>query len=268
MAAYYLMKNIFLLIMIAALFSCKNSDKNLETSNQDTIIKSVSKLSEPDIISGNDKDTVNISSDTCDTIKYSKGDLRKIVKACPQLTNEIHYSPDDCFAKEKDVTIDLGDKDNKITFNCEQCRDNYYALYAFFLKMNDCDEQYKKQRETLIKLYRDINFIEGRLGHGGTYYGHQYRRILGYAEYSIYLLNEDQNYGDFKKSYSISKQKALYIASLKQTIEDEVNSDNDNLPKQKPKTKKELLKTVNEIDSLITDYFYLNMVQEFQYSHY
>ncbi|MDB5137664.1 MAG: hypothetical protein JWP37_4267 [Mucilaginibacter sp.] len=254
--------------MIAALFSCKNSYKKLELSNQDTTINSVSKQSEPDIISGNDKDSVNISADTDDTFKYSKGDLRKIIKACPEFTKELHYAPDVSLAKLKGVTINIGGKDNTMNFNCEVCQDNYYVLYAFFLKMGDCDEQYKMQRQTLIKLYRDLNFIFGRLRHGGTYYGHQYSRILGYAEYSVYLLHEDGNYGDFKKSYSISKQKALYIAALKQTIEDEVSSDNETLSKQKPNNKKELLKTVNEMDSLITDYFYLNMVQEFQYSHY
>jgi hypothetical protein len=262
------MKNILLLIMIAALFSCKNFDKRSQPSNQDTSANSVSKQSTPDIISGSDKDSVNISSEPDDTFKYSKGDLRKIIKACPEFTEDLHYSPDESLTKSKDVTIDLGGEDNTMNFNCEVCQDNYYILYAFFLKMGDCDEQYNKQRQTLIKLYRDLNFIFGRLRHGGTYYGHQDSRILGYAEYSIYLLNEHQNYGNFKKPYSISKQKALYMATLKQTIEDEINSDNDTLLKQKPKDKKELLKTVNEMDSLITDYFYLNMVQKFQYSHY
>ncbi|MGZ3753430.1 MAG: hypothetical protein ACXVAU_19250, partial [Mucilaginibacter sp.] len=76
------MKNILLLIMIATLSSCKNSGKKLETSNQDTTIKSVNKQSEPDIISGNDKDTVYIRSDTGDTLKYSKGNLKSFYGRC------------------------------------------------------------------------------------------------------------------------------------------------------------------------------------------
>jgi len=222
---------------------------------------------EPDIITGNERDIVYISTDDGDTLEYSKGELRKILKAFPELTDEVPYSPDEDYARGKNVVVYFED-DNRFSLDCELCRDNYYRLYAFFLKMHNGNNQYKVQRETLIKLYRNINSIYGRIEHGGTYYGHQYRRILGYAEYSIYLLNSDKDYGDFKKSYDIKKQKAFYIALLKQTIEDEVNNDTETLPKDKPIRKKELLKTVDEINSLITDYFYLKMTQQFQNSNY
>jgi hypothetical protein len=133
--------------------------------------------------------------------------------------------------------------------------------------MDDGNEQYKIQRKTIIKLYRDIGFITARLANWGNGYGHLSRRILGYAEYSVYRLGADKNEGYFRKSYNIKKLKALYIAMLKQTIDDEVTNDTETLPKDKSSRKKELLKTVDEINSLITDYFYLKMAQEFQYLH-
>ncbi len=258
-------RTILLIMVVATLFSCKNSATKPDNGKDD--IPHTVDNKEPDIISGNDKDVVYISADDGDTLEYSKGDLRKIVKGFPELTDEMVYPPDEEYASVKNVAVDLGNN-NIFSLNCELCRDNYYELYAFFLKMHDCDEQYKVQRKTLIELYRDINSIYGRLANGGTYYGHQYRRILGYAEYSIYLLNSDKDYGYFKKSYDIKKQKELYITMLKQSIEDEVNNDTETLPKDKPARKNGLLKTVNAINSLITDYFYLKMTQQFQNLNY
>lgn len=105
----------------------------------------------------------------------------------------------------------------------------------------------------------------GTLANGGTYFGHQYTRILGYAEYAIYQ-NSGTDY--LIKTYSISRQKTLYINSLKQLINDELSTNFDISEKDKPALKRSLLKTVTEMDGLITNYFYLNMAKEFQYSNY
>jgi len=88
---------------------------------------------------------------------------------------------------------------------------------------------------------------------------------LGYAEYSIYLISEIK----IEKTYDITKQKELYIKSLRQLIEDESKIDFETLDKdKKSERKKELNKIVNELDSFITDIFYLRRAQEFQYEYY
>ena len=109
------------------------------------------------------------------------------------------------------------------------------------------------------------SFLTGSLNGGGTYYGHQYTRILGYAEWSIYVYKENGNY---IKSYDITKQKGLYIRSLKQYLDDEVNNDPELSPDEKTKKLKDLLGRVNVIGQSITTHFYLVMAQEFQYSNY
>ncbi|MBS1520400.1 MAG: hypothetical protein JST50_05350 [Bacteroidetes bacterium] len=262
------MNRTLLLIMIATLFSCKNSAIKKNDNSKDTISNThVLANKEPNIISGNETDMVYISTDDGDTLGYTKGELRKILKAFPELTDEFPRPPDESYASAKNIRVDLGNN-STFSLDCELCRDDYYRVYAYFLKMSDGNEQYKVERERLIKLYRDIGFITARLENWGNGYGHLSRRILGYAEYSVYRLSADKNEGYFKKSYDIKKQKALYIAMLKQTIDDEVNNDTETLPKDKPSRKKELLKTVDEINSLITDYFYLKMTQQFQSSNY
>jgi hypothetical protein len=106
----------------------------------------------------------------------------------------------------------------------------------------------------------------GYFEYGGTYFGHQAKRILGYAEYSISLLPKKEE--DFEKTYAITKQKELYIKSLRQLIDDESRIDFNTLGSDKVKRNNELNKIVDELNSLITDIFYLRRAQEFQYEHY
>jgi hypothetical protein len=91
-------------------------------------------------------------------------------------------------------------------------------------------------------------------------------RVLGYAEYSIYLLPKAKK--DISKTYSIKKQKAHYIESLRLLIEDESKIDFKTSGIDKLELIQKLNKIVVELDKLITDNFYLRRTQEFQYVHY
>ena len=73
---------------------------------------------------------------------------------------------------------------------------------------------------------------------------------------------------DFNKSYAITKQKELYIKSLRQLIKDESTIDFITLGKDKEIRNKELNEIVDKLEELITDNFYLRRAQEFQHSHY
>ena len=107
-----------------------------------------------------------------------------------------------------------------------------------------------------------------KLKGGGTFFVHQHMRILGYAEYSIYLLSMDQSKDYYFREYNISPQKKLYIASLRQLINDEIDNNQQIDNEYKLSLKKQLLETVKEIDSLISSYYYLKMTQDFQHSNY
>ena len=121
-------------------------------------------------------------------------------------------------------------------------------------------------RRKLIDIYTDINSLFQRFQYGGTYFGHQYSRILGYAEYSVYLYSQSKD--NIEKTYDISKQKELYIKSLRQLIDDESKIDNETLGNDKIARIKELNKIVDDLNKLITDNFYLRRTQEFHYGHY
>jgi hypothetical protein len=200
------------------------------------------------------KDSVVIDPE--ENYKVAKCHLKDILKDCPEF-NKIGLSPDESY---------LLQSENNNHFDCEACRDDYYRLYAYFLKIRNGRDKYKMERRKLVKIFRDINFIYGRmLDEGGV--GHRYLRVLGYAEYSVYVGKTDSDY--YFKNYDITKQKAIYIAGLKQLITDEfTDADNEFIGKEKIKAKKELFETVNEINGLITNSFYLKMAQWYQYSNY
>ena len=116
-------------------------------------------------------------------------------------------------------------------FGSEVGQDDYYVLYAYFLKQRNGVKEFVKQRQKLIDIYSNINSLFAYFEYGGTYFGHQSRRILGYAEYSIYLLPKTKD--NISKTYDITIQKGLYIKSLRQPIKDEGKIDFNTLGQEK-----------------------------------
>ena len=127
-------------------------------------------------------------------------------------------------------------------------------------------DEYARQRKQLIDIYGNINLLFSNLNHVGTYFGHQSYRILGYAEYSISLLKGKI---DDSETYDITRQKDLYVKSLRQLIDDKMEVDD--VPfseEEKEERSKEFNGFVDELDKLITDVFYLKRAQEFHYRRY
>jgi len=214
------------------------------------------------------KDSINISADPEMPIFYKTADLKDFIKHRPELIDEYFHAPEIEYAKIRLSAEEL-EKNGGVdySFNSEVGQDDYYSLYAFLLRLSNGDKPFVTQRAKLIKLYGDINAIFEKLMGGGTYFGHQETRILGDAEYavSLYPKNKDDYY---VKTYNIAAQKQLYIKALQQRIDDEIAANNDIPEKDKPATKVNLYKTVSDIDGLITEYFYLKMAQQFQYTKY
>lgn len=202
------------------------------------------------------KDSLVIPFENGDTLKYSKDGFNQIVDNHPELFNDI----------VKDPAPTYYSKPNQQDFGSEVDQDEYYMLYAYFLKQKNGNIKYKERRVKLISIYSNINSLFQHFQHGGTYFGHQASRIPGYAEYSIYLYKYFEN--KLSKTYDIGKQKDLYIKSLRQLIEDEIKIDAETIGQEKVERRKELNKIVDGIERAITDIFYLRRAQEFQYGYY
>ena len=256
-------------ICLLLFIGCKNPTYNKSIEIYDSV-KLISG-NDIDYLSLDNRDSMSIVLDSFNAFTFSKSDVRQYLKIFPELNESIPKNPDIAYAiavyNHCHPFIDSPNLANN--FSSEAGKDAYYALYSFFLKNRNGIGKYKGKRDTLIRIYRDINSINQSLSGGGTYYGHQYARILAYAEYSVYAYNLALQRNIFKKNYSILTQKSFFLHSLKQLINDEMSDNNDFLDKQdKLKEKLELYSMVDEISILTTDYFYLKSGQSFQYTHY
>ncbi len=245
---------IYILTITIGLISCNNQHKQVESIAINNTDKLISKVDNSKYYT--QQDSVLISTEIGDTLKYSKSDFNSIVEKHTEFFKNYPENPDQTYFNGND----------KEEFASEVGQDNYYVLYAYFLKQRNGVKEFSQQRRKLIEIYSNINSLFENFEYGGTYFGHQRSRILGYAEYSIYLLPKTKE--DITKTYDITKQKKLYISTLRQLIEDESKIDFETLGKKKIERIKKLNAIVDELSKLITDNFYLRRAQEFQYLHY
>ncbi len=244
----------YILTIIIGLLSCNNQPKQVDKTtiaDTDTQIKKVDNSKYH-----TQKDTIQITTELGDTLKYAKDDFNNMVDKHAEFFEEYPDNPDRAYFNNN----------NKGEFGSEVGRDNYYILYAYFLKQRNGIDTFSQQRKRLIEIYSNINSLFQQFEYGGTFFGHQSRRILGYAEYSIYLMPKYEE--DISKTYDFTKQKELYIKSLRQLIDDESSIDNITLGKDKIERNKSLNETVDELNKLIKHNFYLRRAQEFQYEYY
>lgn len=202
-------------------------------------------------------DTLVIATEIGNTLKYGKQEFNEIIDKHPELVGENIQNPDQLYYCS-------GESEG---FNSEAGQDEYYMLYAYLLKNKNGDNKYSERRRKLINLYSKINSLFGYFENGGTYFLHLQSRILGYAEFSVYLYTQDEiNW--ISKSYDMKKQKELYIKSLRQLVMDESSIYFNTTGQEKIERIKKSNKIVNDIDKAITDIYYLRRTQDFHYGHY
>lgn len=245
---------LYILIFVLGLLSCSNQPGQADKAaavEPDTTVMNIDNSAHYAPM-----DTVLIATEIGDTLRYSKTEFNNIVDKHPEFFEEFPRNPDLLYHSGND----------REEFGSEIGQDDYYIVYAYFLKQRNEASAFARERKKLIDIFTHINSLFGHFEYGGTYFGHQQKRILGYAEYSVYLLPKTKS--EISKTYDIAKQKELYIRSLRQLIADEAKIDFNTLGKEKTERTQELNRIVDELDKLITDIFYLRRAQEFQYGQY
>ncbi len=185
--------------------------------------------------------------------KFDKKTFNKIVDTHPEFFDEVIQSPEALYYMYGK------------NFGSEAVQDTYCLLYAYFIKQRNPGAEKSEQRTRLTDIYLNINSIFGYLSYGGTYFGHQESRLPAESEYSIYVSSDQDN---LTGQYDISKQKKLYMQSLRQRIADEVTADNSLTHQEKIERIKKIDTFVDNINHLITNAFYLKWAQHFQYKYY
>lgn len=260
---------ILLILCFFVLFSCNARVKNDKPATADTSTVNNTNSNIDKSAYYTTTDSVIIASKYFDTIGYSKREFNEIIDQYDYLIQEFPDPPNIAWAKDLAVALKTV-KDNDpgfLDFSSEAGQDNYYQLYAHFLMQRDSSPALIQARDKLNKIYQDINDMSGELARGGTYYGHQYNRIAGFAEYAISTYAFDSS--SFIKISDIGKQKALFILSLKQSTADEIATDNDfTNADEKEKFREQIFAYINDLDKQITDGFYLYYARQFYYNNY
>lgn len=266
-------KGIVLLICFSSLLGCKEQKKETISEKPVDIVvneclphlKDDPKLEEGKILIYADKGG--------DSVIISKNEMNKIEALFPVFKADFPSNPNESYAGNSwKKYINQDAKEDSFTFGSEAGQDYFCLVYTYYLKQKNGEEKFKKERETLIELYRAVNGLYQGLNYGGTYFGHQHKRLNAAVEYSIYQLNKGKEY--FEKKYNFQKQKDLYIKSLIQYVADEESqnsyNEDDRIVGNGKNTKraKELQKRIDILQKLITNYFYLNQVQNFEITYY
>lgn len=248
----HLKLTIKILCISMALLACNGQQKNVENPKTAITIPE----SKPDITSKSlvKSDSQTIVIEMGDTLKFASTELNKIVRTHPEFTNPNTVHPDLTYRQMNDQT----------DFESEAGQDVYYFLYAYFLKQKQSKNAVSKERKTLVSIYTSINSIFGLINNGGTYFGHQHKRISAYAEYSIYLISKTKS--NVASNQDINKPKQRYLKSLKRLINEKTK--NDFNPQVKLEKTKKLNALMNELERLISNNFYLHQAIEFQKTHY
>lgn len=252
------------------LLGCRQAARRpVVATNNDTIAHAAKYWSAPDVDSTLliKEDSLVISTPGLENLKFTGKEFNFIITHYPEIYKDISYSPDEAYAIWCERPKDFQQEANYVSFGSEVGHDAFCRVYAWLLMKKTGDSAYAVRRKKLLALYQEINDLFGYLAFGGTYFSHQVARIHGYVEYDISIFAEYQD--DFEKRYDFQKQKNLYIASLRQMIEDEINADLDNFgTSDKAPHKRKLNQIVDNIARSITDYFYLDRTQRFHYAHY
>lgn len=251
------MRNYFLLFMVSVLcLSCnkKNANKKIVIDKKQT--QYVNEDFNPKLYYTT-KDSVLLVAFEEDSIYVAREEFNDVVDKHSEFFTEYPRSPD--------ITYLISAFDEQ--FSSEIGQDNYFMYYTYFLRQKYEIDNFEYHRNKLILIYKNLNNISHLLNGGGTGYGHMYARIYGYAEYSVYLYYLTRN--DSTITYDISKQKSLFKQTLQQVVIDRLGvTFNTDIPTDKASLQDELFWLIDEIDSQITDSFYLAQTQDFYYRNY
>ena len=212
-------------------------------------------------LTGQEKKLIKISVEDC-KYAYTKEKFEIITDSFPQLNiqgNKIIENPDSAYYNHHVFA-------GGYTFGSEAGQDEFYVLYAHFLKKKT-GKKYNNVRNNLIEIYRRLNFIYGFLNYGGTGFGHLHARILGYAEYDTYIYSLEKGYN---KKDNFQFQKDNYIRSLKKMVDTNIAEDTmlTGSSKEQARRTKDMYIAIDKLRKVISNDFYLSKAKEFEFKEY
>lgn len=233
-------------ILSVIIFSCSNPSTEEEEFE----------LNRPD---QNICDTIFTYLELEDTISFSKGEIERFNRFF-DMDAEVIDPPDEMINRIMD------DDSMELRYGSEVGTDHFHLIYAYTLRNNKKLEYYELLKNHLVRVYRSINAIHSALDYGGTYYGHQYWRAPGVAEYWMYQ-KKIKKVPTF--DFFLAEHKKPFIDSIESHIHKHIMQNSD-LYTEEMKLKRihEIQPLVEHLDSLIDSYFYLDRARQYREKYY
>jgi hypothetical protein len=143
---------------------------------------------------------------------FDKNELQNHFRNYPELKLSKIVSPYDLYEIVEKKSSEKGDN----TFGCEADADYVYIVYASVLEKKNGIGKYAKERENIIRIFQNLNEIDGMLAGGGTGTGHMESRLYGKAEYKLYKVINNIDLVD--SSYNFSQSKNNYMKKIKKNV--------------------------------------------------
>lgn len=239
------MKNLIFLCVFTVC-SCQNvSSKKVESAN-------VGFTKTHEIIS----DSITVPSNDGDTYKYSAIEFDEIKTKNPVFFSKTTKNPEATYNENADFE----------KFGSEAGIDEYYTLYAYFLRQKNGEENTTQIRENLSQIFESIHLVYGVMNGGGIFFGHQAKRSLAYVEYEISLVSVEPN--EYTKVKINQEKKNLFLQALKEMIKVNIGSSKLGNERMRNKMSQLLLDEIAKIDAVLISDYYLEIAEEIQHQFY
>jgi hypothetical protein len=198
-----------------------------------------------------------------DTFLSLSGAQARTILACyPELIAPKVLHPDSAYLQNVPTSRPEGREPICKGFVSEVGQDAYFVLYAHYLKQHHTKHpSLEGYRQKVDSIYNHLNQYFGILAEGGTFYGHQARRILGYTEYAVYCL-EHHRLKDWRDPPFAEKRQS-YLDTLTQRMERQMESE-----PWRVEAHQKLRRLIADLKKVLTDAVYLKLAIEFQEAHY
>lgn len=209
-------------------------------------------------------ETVQLPIDADDYSTYEGKTFNNMIDYFPTLYRYPPLPPDSSY-EQSGIAKSFKDSSGhiqQISFGSEGGQDEYHVIYAWFLSKK-MTPQSKARAKRLAEIYRAINSIKNRLMHGGTGFGHTYKRIAGYSAYDGWLYAQN---APLYTSGRFIAGRNVYIDSVKALINREL-AEQLLIHEASLEDKIEILHKADALGRLITDSYYLQKAIAFTRSY-
>ncbi|MCX6148682.1 MAG: hypothetical protein NTW25_15730 [Candidatus Kapabacteria bacterium] len=266
------MNKAYLVLLVVFLISCNekvkdNNDSVDKSKKQELFLKdtSVNNIYPKVPITADDTIIVTLNGGAYGKIQKYKGNIKRILDSYPEFNFINIVDPDSTYNHRGEGSnieyhsLGVINQLDDAFWDGESGKDEYYFLYAYFLRKKINKPEYERYRKLSIENITNAIDIDDIINGAGTGSGHENNRAVAHIEYSICknISNGDIKSLDTKEDKSVEFiiRRNQFLDSLQTSLIKEIKkydspTKNDNLNQQK-RAKENVIYEIKNLKQLI-----------------